>query len=77
MFKSIDSFIKKIDGQKIHFIIIINRIAWYWDYKGKRYGEFMNIDMKEMKQYSSELIKGAIDIITDQVKATIKEIKNK
>lgn len=75
MIKKIDYLSKRISGEKVYFVVIVNRIAWYWDYKGERYGDFMDIKIAELKFFTTELIEGAIKVLAAQAKGSIKQIK--
>jgi hypothetical protein len=77
MIKKIDFLSKRISGEKVYFVVIVNRIAWYWDYKGERYGDFMDIKIGDLKFYTTELIKGAVKVLAEQAKESIKQIKCK
>ena len=77
MIKQIDHFSKQIKSFKINFIVIVNRVAWYCNYKGKRYGDFINIKSNDKKVFASHLVEEAIEVLSKQAEETMNIIKCK
>jgi len=75
MIKQIDSFSKQVGIYKIYFIVIVNRVGWYCNYKGKRYGDFINIKSNDKNVFASHLVEEAIEILSKQAQDTMNLIK--
>ncbi|HDZ16991.1 hypothetical protein LCGC14_0828720 [marine sediment metagenome] len=68
-------YTKIIQGIEVQFILIGNHIGWFFNLKGKEYGDYVVLEKEQPKRTDEKIVIDAFEVIEEQAESTIKKLK--